>query len=270
MGASIGPRAKECKSYKELKAKSPTLEDGVYTLFPNGENSGSMTVFCITSGSDYYQAIWRNWGGPIHATFGSNINNASLLSNLSTYDGSCVTYDFTGSMSSQVNEVGYNYWANRDNVVWYKRLRSYNSSGVESTGGQYTNDVWLKYYSGATFSGSLQTVPGDIGGYVSMSFNSNGTNYDYGVTRYRASNTTTATIGFANDTDDANIPGGEPVMGNGQSINSSAGWEARHVLSYVHTSNGQNTVRCQFRCWNGSEGLATDMVWFVREKETNE
>ena len=270
MGVAGGPRGKSCKSYKELKEKSPTLPDGVYWLFPNGETSQGTRTYCFSSGSKHFQAVWRNWGGPIYATFGSNTNNSTMFQTPSSYDAEVAPYDVTGSMGSEINNICWDYWGNLDNVEWYARVRSYNSSGVENTGGQYTNDIWLKYYSGATYSQSLQTIPGDIGGYVSMSFNSNGTYYDYGVTRYRASNTTTTTIGFANDTDDTSIPAEEPVMGNGQSIYSSAGWEARHVLSYVHTSNGQNTVRCQFRCWNGSEGLATEKIWFVREKEDNE
>ena len=48
MGVYSGPRAKDCKTFSELKAQSPTLEDGMYTLFPFGENGEYSTVHCKT------------------------------------------------------------------------------------------------------------------------------------------------------------------------------------------------------------------------------
>ena len=36
MASSSGPRAKNCKTFSELKSVSPTLEDGMYTLFRLG------------------------------------------------------------------------------------------------------------------------------------------------------------------------------------------------------------------------------------------
>ena len=36
MGVAAGPRGRECKTFTELKAKSPQIPSGIYHLFPNG------------------------------------------------------------------------------------------------------------------------------------------------------------------------------------------------------------------------------------------
>lgn len=269
MGATYGYTAKDCKTFAELKNKNPNLSNGVYTLFPNGEFGTPATTYCIENRGNFYQAVWKTFGGPLHSTFGSNVSNSTLFSNKSQYDGTISPFNVTNQMSSSINVDLYNYWSSKDNVVWYKQVRSYNISGELTANPQYTNDIYLTFNSGATYGNAFQTTLGDIGGFVNMSFYLGDTFYDYGSTRYRYG--TSNNIGFANDSNLQGVPGGESVMGNSQSVYSTNGWEARHVLSYVHSSSGRDTIRCQFRCWGSSDlSVATEVMWFVREKTNNE
>lgn len=275
MGLSYGYRAKECRNFKELKEKNPSLPDGTYKLFPNGENNAPVSCYCISYGGKHYQAVWTNFGGPAYGSFGTNTSNNNLFANKTTYNGLCIPYP-NGPMQSQINKDLYTYWSTKDNVVWYKMIRSYNTNGTLNTGGTqgsatgtYYSDVYLTYDSGANFANSFTTSTGQMSGYVKMKFTIGATTIDYGRTRYRCPANTSTTIGFANQTDN-NVPVGEEVMGDGNAYYSTVGWDARHVLSYNHTSSGRDATRCQFECWSGNEGVAMQTTWFVREKDNDE
>jgi hypothetical protein len=277
MGLSYGYRAKECRNFKELKDKNPTLQDGTYKLFPNGENSAPISCYCMEYNGRHYQSVWQNFGGPAYATFGTNTSNSTLFANQTTYNGVCIPYSVRGTMQSQINKDLYTYWKSKDNVVWYKRVRSYNTNGTLNTGGtqgsatgSYYSDVFLTYDSGANFANSFSTGTGQMSGYVNMKFTIGSNTIDYGRTRYRCPYNNSITIGFANETDNGSIPAGEDLMGNGNTYYSTVGWDARHVLSYNHTSNAQNATRCQFECWSGNEGVCMETTWFVREKDNDE
>ena len=276
MGIGYGYRAKECRNFKELKDKGPTLPDGTYKLFPNGENSPPISCYCIEYQGRHYQSVWQNFGGPAYATFGTNTSNATLFANQTPYNGLCIPYSVRGTMQSQINKDLYTYWKSKDNVVWYKRIRSYNTNGTLNVGGtqgshtgSYYGDVYLTYDTGANFNTSFSISSGQMSGYVNMKFTVGSTTYDYGRTRYKSPNNSSASIGFANETDN-NVPAGEEVMGDGTAHYDTVGWDARHVLSYNHTSAGQNATRCQFECWSGNEGVCMETTWFVREKDSDE
>ena len=276
MGIGYGYRAKECRNFKELKDKGPTLPDGTYKLFPNGENSPPISCYCIEYQGRHYQSVWQNFGGPAYATFGTNTSNATLFANQTPYNGLCIPYSVRGTMQSQINKDLYTYWKSKDNVVWYKRIRSYNTNGTLNVGGtqgshtgSYYGDVYLTYDTGANFNNSFSISSGQMSGYVNMKFTVGSTTYDYGRTRYKSPNNSSASIGFANETDN-NVPAGEEVMGDGTAHYDTVGWYARHVLSYNHTSAGQNATRCQFECWSGNEGVCMETTWFVREKDSDE
>lgn len=214
-----------------------------------------------------YQPVWRNFGGTAYASFGSNVSNQTLFANKSSYDNVIVPYAESGIMASEINVDAYNYWANKENVEWYKTVRAYTTSGPYTSTNQLYADVYLTFTEAATFEKVMQSVGAgytNLGGDVSMRFylGTNRTFYDYGTTRYTYS-TSTSNIGFANNTD-SGVPSGQSVMGNGQSIFSSAGWEARHVISYVHSSAGRDVTRCQFRCWGDISGVVLETVWYAR------
>lgn len=40
-------------------------------------------------------------------------------------------------------------------------------------------------------------------------------------------------------------------------------WLSRHILSYVHTVSGRDTVRCQSNCW-GSAPYSEEVIWSIR------
>jgi hypothetical protein len=215
---------------------------------------------------DVYQPVWRNFGGTGHASFGTNVSNQTLFANKSTYDNKVTPYEISGVMRSEIDVDAYNYWANAKDVVWFKSVRAYTTSGLYNDN-QIYSDVYLTYREEATFEKSMQSVGGgytDLGGPVSMIFylGTGRTFYDWGSTRYSYS-TSVSNIGFANNTD-SSVPSGQSVMGNGQSIYSSAGWEARHVISYVHNSANRDTTRCQFRCWGDISGVVLETCWHAR------
>jgi hypothetical protein len=223
--------------------------------------------------SKLYQPVWRNFGGTAYASFGTNVANNTLFTNKSTYDSIVIPYEISGVMASQINENFFNYWANKENTMWYKRMRSYTTSGPYTSNAAIHADVYLKFTGGATYQKVINGLGAgytDLGGDVSMSIylGTAQTYYDYGTTRYAYSSGTTS-LGFANDTD-SGVPAGQSVMGNGQSIYSSAGWEARHVISYNHTTTGRDVTRCQFLCWADISGVVEETTWYARSLTPNE
>lgn len=213
-----------------------------------------------------YQPVWRNFGGTAYSSFGTNVSNQTLFANKSTYNNVIIPYAESGIMASEINVDVYNYWANKENTVWYKSVRAYTASGPY-TDTQIYADIYITYRGAATFEKTMQAVGQgytDLGGDVSMNFylGTGRTFYDWGTTRY-AFSSSAGSIGFANNTD-SGVPSGQLVMGNGQSIYSSAGWEARHVISYVHNSANRDATRCQFRCWGDISGVVLETVWYAR------
>jgi hypothetical protein len=251
------------RTYAELKDRIPNANDGVYALFPNGPGTAPSLAHCITVDGEHYQAVISQFGGPGYSRYGSNVSNSTLFGNRSTYDGIIQPFDQDGEMYSRVNNVGYNFWANQTGVKWFKRTRSYNASNTLVTNGAYSNDVFLEYSGGATFQSVWDTAIGPFTGSVSMKWRDyNGTLINYGSASHTTagSQNWNSSRGFVNETD---TEGQSTVMGNGSSYYSTAGWEARHVLSYVHTSAGSNATRCQFVCWGGNnEGM--EQIWYAK------
>lgn len=214
-----------------------------------------------------FTPIWKTFGGTGYASFGTNVSDNTMFGNKRTYNNSSIVpYDRSGEMGSQINENLYNYWANKKNTMWYKRIRSYNSSGLYTGNSAIHADVFLRFTGDATMEKVRQALNGgytDLGGYVYMSFylGTARTFYDYGRTKY-AYSASTASIGFANNTD-SGVPSGQEVMGNNISIHSTAGWEARHVISYNSDATGRDVTRCQFLCWADITGVAEEIVWYA-------
>lgn len=253
MAAAGGPRAKECKTYAELKKKSPTLSDGIYTLFPLGENGDHSTVHCKTEDGKYWQAVWQQFGGPDYADYGTGQQATSTLSgSYASYDGTIAPYSVSGNMGSRVAKANYEYWLDKTNVTWQRFIRVYNSAD-NSIATTYDielvldSDVaWKDIFVPNTTSGQWFTLPG----YVELYYN--GTRQ--GKTRLLNGWTAAPNIGFAQANSGDDPANGEPV------ISASYG---RHAISYVHTATGYNTTRCNPTCWDGIEAQAEENVWYV-------
>jgi hypothetical protein len=265
MALHHGINTRGFRTYAELKAAYPNQPDGVYALFPFGPSGPVSISHCITYQGEHYQAVISQFGGPRYSTYGNNASNAELFGNRSSYDGVIQPFDVDGQMYSRINNNGYDYWAAQTGTKWLKRTRTYTATGALRTENNYSHEVLLKFENGTSFGEAFQASAGYklLNGVVSMQFTLGieGELIDFGSTSNLYSQDTS--IGFANQTDNN---GGtiSQVMGNGQGYWSSVGWEARHVLSYVHTSNGYNATRCQFVCWSGSEDAAMEQLWYVK------
>lgn len=256
MGLSYGLNTTRFRTYADLKRAYPLAPDGVYALFPEGRTGPMVQTYCLTHEGEYYQAVWKQFGGTRYSTFGTNVSDYELTQNPGPYDAVIRPYSVSGQMASQINVNGYNFWKTQKGVTWLKAARGYTSAGVAiSPDGTYTYNAKLVYDSNVSLEDTWRNlttvtqVPGFVELYVDNVYN--------GRTRYIQGYAIDYGIGFANaeNGDNTGVPAGEPVMN---------GWAARHILSYVYTSAGRDATRCQFRCWDGSEDVAQEIVWFVK------
>jgi len=255
MGAIGGPRAKDCKTYAELKEKSPTLSDGMYTLFPFGEDGEYSTVHCKTEDSKHWQAVWQQFGGPDYAQYGSGQQSThTLSSSYASYDGDIAPYEVSGIMASRVAKAAYEYWLDKTDVTWQRFIRTYNS-GDDSISTTIktklecdSNLAWKDMFVPGNLSGRWGQMPG----YVTLYYN--GTRQ--GKTRLLNgwSSAGSNNVGFAQANSGGDPADGEPV------ISASYG---RHAISYVHNSTGYNATRCLPTCWSGTEDIGEENVWYV-------
>ena len=256
MGLSYGLNTTRFRTYADLKRAYPLAPDGVYALFPEGRTGPMVQTYCLTHEGEYYQAVWKQFGGTRYSTFGTNVSDYELTQNTGPYDAAIRPYSVSGQMGSQINVNGYNFWKAQNGVTWLKKVNGYFSNGQAiPPDANYTYDVKLKYDSNVSMQDTWQNIPAvtQVPGYVEMYID----NSYFGRTRYIQGWPVDYGIGFANaeNGDNAGVPAGEPIMN---------GWAARHVLSYVYTSAGRDATRCQFRCWDGSEDVAQEIVWFVK------
>ena len=253
MPTKVGPRAKDCKTFAELKAKSPTLEDGMYTVFPNGETNAGARTHCITDNGRYYQAVWQQFGGPDYGDYGTGqVANATLQSSPASYDGEVGPYSALGSMGSKINYILHEYWKNKTGVRWLRDLRVYNSTN-NSIASDYT--IELVYDSNVAWTDSWTTVD-DTGrwyqlpGYIEMYYD--GTRQ--GRTRIMNGFDYNQNVGLAQANSGDDPANGEEVI---------SGSYGRHAISYLYNSTGYNAIRCNPTCWNGSETQAEENIWYV-------
>jgi hypothetical protein len=256
MALSYGLNTTRFRSYAELKAAHPNVPDGVYALFPQGRSGPIVQTYCMTHEGDHYQLVWKQLGGSRYSTFGTNVSDYELITNRQAYDTEVKPYSVSGEMGSRINVNGYNFWKDQRDVTWLKLAKGYTSAGILiPPDSQYTFDVKLIYDSNVCMADTWQnlTQPTQVPGYVSMYIDGS----NYGRTRYIQGYPVDYSIGFANaeNGDNQGVPEGEDIMN---------GWSARHVLSYVYSSNGRDATRCQFRCWDGSEDVAQEILWFVK------
>ncbi len=256
MALSYGLNTTRFRSYAELKATYPSLPDGVYSLFPNGRSGPMVRTYCMTHDGEHYQLIWKQFGGTRYATFGDNVADSELIANRGSYNTVVQPFSVSNTMGSHITANGYDFWKDQTDVTWLKSAKGYTSAGTfiadDST---YTFNAKLVYDSRVCMADTWRnsTQAELLPGYVNMYIG----NTSYGRTRYIQGWPVDFNIGFANaeNGDNQGVPDGEDLM---------TGWSARHILSYVHTSNGRDATRCQFRCWDGTEDVAQEILWFVK------
>ena len=255
MPTAVGPRAKKCKTFAELKAVSPTLEDGMYTIFPLGEDRESSTVHCKTEDGKHWNAVWQQFGGPQYSQYGSGQQSThTLSSSYASYDGEIGPYEVLGVMGSKVSKAAYEYWLDKTDVTWQRFVRTYNSGDdsisttIRTTLECDANLAWKDMFVPGNISGRWGQMPG----YVTFYYN--GTRQ--GKTRLLNGwdSAGSNNVGFAQANSGDNPANGEPV------ISASYG---RHAISYVHNSTGYNATRCLPTCWSGTEAIGEENVWYV-------
>jgi len=257
MGVAAGPKGRECKTFTELKAISPQIPDGIYHLHPNGPNSTPAKVHCKTDGGKNWQAVYQQFGGPSYTLLGTGqVASSTLSSSYATYDGTVAPYADAGVMGSIVNKVNFEYWLPKKGVTWQKQIQSYNTGSSVALSTLTAHKTEIEFDSNIGFVDAFK--PGDISGrwgqmngYVTMSIN--GANL--GSTRLlNGWSATPNNIGFAQANSGDDPGNGEPVISGGN---------GRHAISYVHNSTGYNTTRCITDCWDGTEKVAEEHVWYV-------
>jgi len=225
---------------KELKKDIPNSISGVYRL--NG-----IKVYCEM---DYlgggWTAIFSNAGGD------TNISKPTL-SNEQLWDSTKQDSVELEKYTSQKNSTMWNYFNNKKRVEVLKiQKRSdhnydwktiYLDLGEETTWNQITK------YSNST-NKVFYELPSKVSMYIDNNY--------YGKTNLLMSYT--GSIGFANrDNSDYTSTTSED--------NKMFGFNARHVISYIHNVINKDTVKCQLNCQSNSSLYGQEITFLMREKE---
>ena len=159
----------------------------------------------------------------------------------------------TGIFEAGINKKAWEYFIYQKGLEWNKATRLYDSTYNLVSEALYK----LNLGDDVVFNDitTVQTEGKTLANQVELFIN----NVSYGKTnRMKITGTypDITSIGFANAQNGDDL--GEATS------NLMDGWNARHVISYVHNSAGQNSVRCQTTCWTGTEDQIQEVVWMVR------
>jgi hypothetical protein len=256
-------------SCKSILDHGNSTGDGIYLIDPDGPGGEDpFEVYCdMTTDGGGWMAVWKNFGGPENASFGSNVSNLTLWGNTSTYNSLVAPYFYSEEAKSAVHKKIWDQYINSSNVEWLKHGDGYDASGnpyayTYNAGGEppggFLHPYKVKLDMGSSVSMNDIMTASDcqaLNNQVTMFiYNSNYPDgYDYGSTDRVAVSSTSK--GFASSSDPCSQP----------SSNLMDGWGSRHVLSYRHEYTGIDTLRCQFECW-GTTPVMLEVIWFVREK----
>ena len=219
----------------------------IYNKRANFDNLGNVSLSSLLEPL----FAWKNFGGPLHASFGTNDSDLNLHSR--TIGKTVIPYEDSGTMETVKDVELYNELINKDNITWLKYIRTYNSSGnlvyrdITATDGPYPSTCVVKLIlppnvtmANILAASTCQQLNGKVKMYIDE--------YYYGETDRVVSSS--ISIGFANPNDACSQP----------LNNLMEGWGARHVISYVKNSSGQDAVRCQFQCWSSQQEV-TEVSW---------
>jgi hypothetical protein len=240
--------------------------DGLYWVNPEGDNP--FQVYCdMTTDGGGWTAVWKNFGGPEYASFGTNVSDQTLWANPSTYNSLATPYSYSKQAESVIQKNVWDKYIYSTNVDWLKHgdgydvngnpyEYTYNGGGAPPEGYSHPYRVKLDFGSGVTMNDVMTaadcaTLNNQVGMLIYDDNYPDG--YSYGSTD-RVNVYAASSKGFANSGDTC-----------GQtSTNLMNGWGARHVLSYNYMTTGRDTLRCQFECW-GTTPVMFEAIWFARE-----
>lgn len=257
------------RSCKTILESDSSKTSGFYEIQPDGVDS-PFEVYCdMDTRGGGWTVIWRNTGGPLEQ---SNTANSELWSNSNSV--TAAPYSATGDLDAERNIAAWDYATEQDGGEWLKTIRDYDSNGnlvdtIETNTNGYglgtPSDIVLRLDSSVSFNdfvGKDRVVCDQLLGSVELIRYQDGSTTNHGSTNYVGSvdGLGDDNIGFANEDSD----------NCGQSSsNTIDSWVAKHIISYKHTSSNQNSVRCQFECWDGSEDRTKETVWYYRSGEPN-
>ena len=166
-----------------------------------------------------------------------------LMKQYNVYDSSDTLIDYT---SEDTNTNGITHQMSNTATQTYDLLDlgagvSYDEIYSNTWGnGNFplTNPVTL-YVDGTTEDGS---------GPAGYNYGTSDTLYCTGASR-----------GFSNNGNASDQVGGQNMQG----------WGARHWIAYNADTSGQSIVRCQYRCWDGSENVTLEVAVLLKEDTTH-
>lgn len=204
--------------------------------------------------------VWKNFGGPLATSFGANISDRNLHEG--TVSTTVIPYQQSGQFGSHIDKALFQEMASKRGAIWRKEIKTFDNNGNEVPGAggyefdfplviqfEFDPNVCMLDAFQAFYNTSVQTthrMPGKV--HVLVNGTSIGST-DLAMNGW--SGTITTNLGLANVSDQL----GEP------SSNYLSNGIGRHIFSYGATSTGQNAIRCQPRCWNGSENVVSEVVW---------
>jgi len=239
-------------SCKDIYDNYGGTESRTYFVDPDGEGGNNpFEVYCdMTSDGGGWSMVWKNFGGPRYSSYSNQISNLNLWG--SSKSNIVTPFSYSGEIASHKNVEAWNVFISKKDAEWIKLVRSYNSNENLYEDNRYTYVVKLDLGDGVAMNDVMTTINcKQLSNQVEMFTDS----VSYGKTDRTISSS--GSMGFANSVDHCNLP----------PDNLMDGWNARHVISYGHTSTGRDTVRCQFECWGeGSPNVITETIWGVREK----
>jgi hypothetical protein len=222
--------------------------DGVYKISPNGWGN-NFQVYCdMTHEWGGWTMIWKNFWWPKYADYGTNVSNSTLFAS-STWSYAAPYY-FSKTFWSEKNVDAWDTFLTHTWVELVKITKAYSGWILMDVDDTYTYDGRLDLWDNVSFWDLFTSLSDckNLNNQVSLYLNGslNGQSDKLTFLSWNS-------VGFDNGNDCS-----QPVE------NTIPKWQ--DFLSYQHLNAWQNVVRCQFDCWDGTENIVQETVWWIRKK----